>query len=42
MKVNKLDQVHIPDPVAQQFCVYQKKIDDLQKQIDELKGETKK
>lgn len=41
MKVNKLDQVHIPDPVAQQFCVYQKKIDDLQKQIDELKGETK-
>lgn len=41
MKVNKLDQVHIPDPVAQQFCVYQKKIDDLQRQIDELKGETK-
>ena len=41
MKVNKLDQVHIPDPVAQQFCAYQKKIDDLQKQIDELKGEIK-
>ena len=39
MKINKLDQVHIPDPVAQQFCIYQQKIDALQKQIDELKGE---
>lgn len=39
MKINKLDQVHIPDPVAQQFCLYQQKIEALQKQIDELKGE---
>lgn len=41
IKVNKLDQVHIPDPVAQQFCAYERKINDLQKQINELKGEKK-
>ena len=39
MKVNSLDQVHVPDPVSQQFCKLQTKINELQKEIDVLKGE---
>ena len=31
-----LDQVHIPDPVAQEFCKLQIKIEKLEKQIEEL------
>lgn len=34
-----LDQVHIPDPVSQEFCRMQKEIDDLKKIISELKEE---
>lgn len=41
MKVNSLDQVHVPDPVSQQFCKLQSKINELQKEIHELKGEIK-
>lgn len=36
-----LDQVHIPDPVSQEFCRMQKEIDDLKKIISELKEEKK-
>ncbi len=36
VKVKPLDQVHIPDPVAQQFCAYDKKIADLQARLDAL------
>ena len=36
VKVPKLDQVHIPDPVAQQFCAYDKKIADLEEAIRKL------
>lgn len=39
MKVNSLDQVHVPDPVSQQFCKMQTKINELQKEIEALKGE---
>ncbi len=39
MKVNSLDQVHVPDPVSQQFCKLQTKINELQKEIEVLKGE---
>lgn len=33
---NDLDQVHIPDPVAQEICRLQIKIERLEKQIEEL------
>ena len=36
VKVPKLDQVHIPDPVAQQFCAYDKKIADLEEKLHQL------
>lgn len=39
VKLPKLDQVHIPDPVAQQFCAYDKKIADLEEKIRKLVGE---
>lgn len=32
-----LDQIHIPDPVSQEFCRMQKEIDDLKAIINELK-----
>ena len=41
VKVAQLDQVHIPDPVAQQFCAYDKKIAELEAKIDELLAENK-
>ncbi len=39
VKIPKLDQVHIPDPVAQQLCEMTKKIEDLQAEVAQLKGE---
>ena len=33
----KLDHIHIPDPVSQEFCTMQKKIDDLEKKLEEYK-----
>lgn len=32
----ELDQIHIPDPVSQQFCQLQGEIERLQKQLDEI------
>ncbi len=39
VKVKPLDQVHIPDPVAQEFCKYEMKLEALKKEIEMLKGE---
>ena len=39
VKIPKLDQVHIPDPVSQQLCEMDKKISDLQAELAALKGE---
>ncbi len=40
-RVDNLDQVHIPDPVSQEFCRLNAKIDRLQKELDKYKGEEK-
>jgi len=37
IKVEQLDQVHIPDPVAQELCRLEAQIDRLSKQLDELR-----
>lgn len=37
-KVNDLDQVHIPDPVAQELCRHRIKIEKLEKEIEKLKN----
>lgn len=39
VRVDNLDQVHIPDPVAQEFEKLYKKINSLETEIRELKGE---
>lgn len=39
VKIPKLDQVHIPDPVAQQLCEMTNKIEALQAEVAQLKGE---
>lgn len=36
-RVEKLDHIHIPDPVAQQFCKMQMKIEELEKKLEEIK-----
>ncbi|MCH5191141.1 MAG: serine O-acetyltransferase [Oscillospiraceae bacterium] len=42
VRVDNLDQVHIPDPVAQELCRLNVKIGQLEKQLDEYrKGDTK-
>ena len=41
-KVDMMDHVHVPDPIAQQFCILNKKIDDLEKELKTLKGEESK
>lgn len=38
-RVNDLDQIHIPDPVSQEFCRLNAKIDRLCAELEELKGE---
>lgn len=40
-KVKPLDQIHIPDPVAQELCRIKREIHRLEKQIEELRGEGK-
>jgi serine O-acetyltransferase len=35
-----LDQIHMPDPISQEFCRMQMKIDSLENQIKELLGKT--
>lgn len=37
----ELDQVHIPDPVSQEFCRLNAKIDKLEKELAKYKGEEK-
>ncbi len=39
VKVVDLDQIHIPDPVSQEFCRMQKMIDDLILEVNKLKEE---
>ena len=38
-RVDNLDQIHMPDPVAQEFEKLYKRIDELQKELNALKGE---
>lgn len=38
-RVDNLDQVHIPDPVSQEFCKLNAKIDKLEKELKKYKGE---
>lgn len=38
-KVVPLDQIHIPDPVAQEICRLEVKLANLEKELKELKGE---
>ncbi len=38
-RVDNLDQIHIPDPVAQEFDKLYKKIESLEKELEALKGE---
>ena len=33
-----LDQIHIPDPIAQEFCALRREISNLQKQLEEMKN----
>ena len=40
-RVDNLDQVHIPDPVSQEFCRLNAKIDKLEKELAKYKGEEK-
>ncbi len=35
----EMDQIHVPDPISQQFCRMQCEIEELKKQIQQLKGE---
>lgn len=35
-----LDQVHIPDPVAQELCVLKRKVEQLEKKLSEKEAET--
>lgn len=34
VKIDELDQVHIPDPVSQQLCILEKRISELEKQLE--------
>ena len=40
-KVVPLDQIHIPDPVAQEICRLEVKLTNLENQLKEMKGEEK-
>ena len=40
-KKEDMDQIHIPDPISQEFCRLNAEIDNLKKIIEELKGENK-
>lgn len=39
MKVKPLDQVHVPDPVAQEICRLEQRIKNLEKQLEEKNNE---
>ena len=38
-KREDMDQIHIPDPISQEFCRLNSEIENLKKTIEELKGE---
>lgn len=40
-RVDDLDQIHIPDPIAMELCKMQVEIDKLNKKIESMKKETK-
>lgn len=40
-KKEDMDQIHIPDPISQEFCRLQSEVDNLKKTIEELKGDKK-
>lgn len=41
-RVDDLDQVHIPDPVSQEICRLERKLDQLSAELEELKPKKKK
>ncbi len=41
VRVNDLDQVHIPDPVSQELCRQRAKIEELEKEIKQFKEKVK-
>ena len=41
-KVDDLDQIHIPDPIAQEIAKLERKIESLNKELDELKASKKR
>ena len=41
VRVDKLDQIHIPDPVSQELCRMTLKIEQLQKELNEYKEKEK-
>ena len=41
VRVNDLDQVHIPDPVSQELCRQRAKIEELEREIEDLKNHKK-
>lgn len=41
VRVNDLDQVHIPDPVSQELCRQRAKIEELEREIETLKNQKK-
>ncbi len=41
-RVDNLDQIHIPDPVNQEFDKLYKRIEQLEKELSQLKGDTDK
>lgn len=41
-RVDELDQVHIPDPVSQEFEKLYKRIEELEKELSAIKGENSK
>lgn len=38
-RVDRLDQVHIPDPVAQELCIMRSKIEKLEKELKKISAE---
>lgn len=41
VRVNDLDQVHIPDPVSQELCRQRAKIEELEREIEDIKNHKK-
>ena len=39
VRVNDLDQIHIPDPVSQELCRQRAKIEELEKELSDLKNQ---